>query len=299
MLHARTPLSITKRLAAVTTGLALLAGMTACSGDGKIPEAAGASGGGLTVEKAKQQGTLNIAIGNEPPYTKIAGDGSVTGAEPDVVRAVAKRMGIKNVKGTVTPYDSMIPGLKAGRWDTVAAGLFMKQSRCSQVIYTSPVIVSTESFAVPTGNPKKLTTIADVTKDPKLKVAVLKGGFEEGILDGIKLASGQKVVVSDAQTGVEALKSSRVDAFLLPTLSLTDLKKTTGGFDVTKAISDAPVTGSGAAFATTDKAFADAYNAELEKFKKTGEFDSIMNKWGFDADAARKATVTELCKSKG
>jgi polar amino acid transport system substrate-binding protein len=130
-------------------------------------------------------------------------------------------------------------------------------------------------------------------------VAVLKGGFEEGILDGVKLAGGQKVVVSDAQTGVEALKSNRADAFLLPTLSLTDLKKTSGGFDVTKAISDAPVTGSGAAFATTDKAFADAYNAELEKFKKTSEFDSIMSKWGFDADAARKATVTELCKSKG
>ncbi|AZZ38555.1 ectoine/hydroxyectoine ABC transporter substrate-binding protein EhuB [Acidipropionibacterium jensenii] len=301
MLHTSKRAILATRLTAAATGLVVLAGMSACSTTGKAPTSAASpsSGGGLTVDKAKQTGSLNIAIGNEPPYTKIDGSGAVTGAEPDVVRAVAQRMGIKTVKGTVTPYDSMIPGLKAGRWDVVAAGLFMKQSRCSQVIYTSPVIVSTESFGVAPGNPKKILTVADVIKNPKIKVAVLKGSFEEGILDGAKAADGQKVLVGDAQTGVETVKSGRADAFLLPTLSLKSLKESAGGIDVTAPIPDAPKTGSGAAFATTSKPFADAYNAELEKFKKTPEFDQILKKWGFDPDAARHATVTELCKNKG
>ena len=42
--------------------------------------------------------------------------------------------------------------------------------------------MSTESFAVPAGNPKKLTTIAAVKADPALKIAVLPGGFEDGAL---------------------------------------------------------------------------------------------------------------------
>ena len=54
----------------------------------------------------------------------------------------------------VTPYASMIPGLNANRWDAITAGLFMKQSRCGQVSYSEPVIVSTESFAVPKGTPR-------------------------------------------------------------------------------------------------------------------------------------------------
>ncbi|MCI1672891.1 MAG: ectoine/hydroxyectoine ABC transporter substrate-binding protein EhuB [Bifidobacterium tibiigranuli] len=256
------------------------------------------SSGGLSVESAEKKGYLNIAIGNEPPYTKLSDDGTVTGAEPDVVRAVAKSMGIKSVKGTVSSYDGMIPGLNANRWDVVAAGLFMKQSRCSQVIYTSPVVVSTEAFAVKAGNPKQLTTIAAIQKNPSLKVAVLNGGFEEGILKTKNIPDSQKVVVKDPTSGLETVTSGRADAFLLPELSLKNLTLPSG-LEVTAKIEDAPKTGSGAAFSKKNAAFAKEYNTALEKFKKTDEFKKILDKWGFDADAARSATVEELCKVEG
>jgi polar amino acid transport system substrate-binding protein len=42
-----------------------------------------------------------------------------------------------------------------------------------------------------------------------------------------------------------------------------------------------------------------AYNRELEAFKQTEEFNQIMNKWGFDAEAARSTTTAELCKNEG
>src|SRR5690606_36934273 len=121
---------------------------------------------------------LRVAIANEPPYTQVNADGTVTGAEPDILRAVLGTMGIGEIEGVTTPYESMIPGLSAGRWDVVAAGLFMKQSRCDAVAYSEPIIVSTESFGVPVGNPKGIQTIQTVLDDASLKIAVLTGGFE-------------------------------------------------------------------------------------------------------------------------
>lgn len=255
------------------------------------PEAGG--GGGL-LDRARTQG-LRIAIGNEPPYTELAADGTVTGAEPDVFKAVCARMGIDKVEGIVSGYDAMIPGLKANRWDAIAAGLFMKKSRCAEVNYASPVIVSTESFGVKPGNPKNVLTIADVTDRPELRVGVVPGGFEQGILEGAGVPAPQIVNVTDARGGQDALAADRIDAFLLPTLSLRELD----GVEVTDPIPDAPKTGSSAAFRPDDADFLEAYNTELEAFKATPEFDEILEKWGFDPTVVDGVTTEELCSVDG
>lgn len=199
----------------------------------------------------------------------------------------------------MTPYESMIPGLEAGRWDVIAAGLFMKESRCAAVAYSEPVIVSTESFGVPDGNPENITTIQDVLDNGDLKIAVLTGGFEEGILKTAGVPDGQQVLVKDARSGTEAVAAGRADAFLLPTLSLRELAETDSSFEVTEPIEDAPRTGSGAAFRKQDTELLDAYNAELAEFKQTDEFREILEGWGFDPDVVEGVTAEELCQTEG
>lgn len=250
-----------------------------------------------TLDQIKQQGYARIAIANEPPYTKVNTDGTVTGVEPDVVAAVLKTMGIPNIQGIVTPYESMIPGLNANRWDIIAAGLFMKKSRCSQILYSQPDIVSTESFAVPAGNPKKLTTVADIKSNPSLKVAVLPGGFEEGVLKTQNVAAGQLVDVPDGRSGIEAIQAGRADAFFLPTLSLSAL--TTPGIEVTPAIKDVVPTGAGAGFRKTDTALQQSYDQQLQAFKQTPEYAQILSKWGFSAADVKGVTRDQLCGNAG
>jgi polar amino acid transport system substrate-binding protein len=252
-----------------------------------------------TLAKGRTQGFLSIGVANEPPYTQISTSGEVTGVEPDVVRAVLKRLGIDEIQGIVTPYEAMIPGLQANRWDIIAAGLFMKQSRCAEVRYSEPDIVSEESFAVLPGNPKAITTVASVLADPALRIAVLPGGFEEGILQTAKAPDEQLVRVNDGRSGVEALRAGRADAFLLPTLSLRSLQEQDPGFDVTDPIADAPRTGSGAAFRPGDEALHSAYNTELAALKQTDEFGTILQKWGFDPAAVEGVTTEELCRNPG
>ncbi|TFD65326.1 ectoine/hydroxyectoine ABC transporter substrate-binding protein EhuB [Cryobacterium ruanii] len=263
------------------------------------PAGEAVDGGSDLLALAKKQGYLRVGIANEPPYTQVNSDGTVTGCEPDVLKAVCKRLGIDDVQGIITPYESMIPGLQANRWDAVAAGLFMKQSRCAEVLYSEPVIVSTESFGVPIGNPKNILAVADVLADSSLRIAVLPGGFEEGILNTAKVPAAQQVKVNDGRSGIEALAADRADAFFLPTLSLRALAETDKSFETTEQVPDAPRTGSGAAFRTTDTAFHKAYNTELAAFKKTPEFKEILDTWGFDAAAVEGVTADELCKTEG
>ncbi|GAA1232420.1 ectoine/hydroxyectoine ABC transporter substrate-binding protein EhuB [Prauserella halophila] len=241
---------------------------------------------------------LRLAVANEAPYTVLKANGDLTGAEPDVAKAVLERMGIDNIKGVQADYKSMILGLNARRWDMVTAGLFMNKSRCAKVQYTSPVLVSTESFAVPTGNPKGLTTVDDL-KNKDVKVAVLESSFE---LKTAKSLGVEEAKLSTYPLGPDALqgmKDGRVDAILLPTLSLEKLKEQKGGFEITEPLESFPTTGSGAAFRPGDEEFFNKYNDELKKFKETDEFDKLMDKWGFSADATRKATTEELCTNEG
>ncbi|KFF58580.1 ABC transporter substrate-binding protein [Cryobacterium sp. MLB-32] len=278
----------------IAAGLLLAGSLSACSatstgGDAEVS----------TLQNGKDLGYLRVGIANEPPYTEVNADGSVHGGEPDVLREVLKTMGIGEIQGIITPYDAMIPGLNANRWDVVAAGLFMKQSRCAAVAYSEPVIVSTESYGTPVGNPKNITTLADIQENADLKIAVLSGGFEEGILKTIELPQDQIVLVKDSRSGMEAVTANRADAFLLPTLSLRSLVEQDPSIEVTDPIEDAPRTGSGAAFRKGDTELLAEYNKQLAVFKETQAYTDIMVKWGFDPEAAKGVTAAELCKNEG
>ncbi|HET7387056.1 MAG TPA: ectoine/hydroxyectoine ABC transporter substrate-binding protein EhuB [Nocardioidaceae bacterium] len=296
--------SLLRGLGVGAVGVTTAGWLAGCSTTSKPPSAGGsagaeASGGQSLLEVGRQRGYLRVGIANEPPYTSVTTDGKVTGCAPDVFRACVKGLGIDDIQGIITPYNGMIPGLKANRWDAITAGLFMKQSRCAEVDYSEPVIVSTESFAVKPGNPDHITTVKSVKSNPDLTVVVLPGGFEEGILQGAGVPDSQLLRINNNRSGVEAVSSGRADAFMLPTLSLKALAEKEKGFDVTPPVPDAPRTGSGAAFRKSDHDFLVKYNKQLAAIKDSGEFAKILNKWGFDPDAVKGVTAAELCKNPG
>ncbi|MGO1538492.1 MAG: ectoine/hydroxyectoine ABC transporter substrate-binding protein EhuB [Leucobacter sp.] len=298
----RKNLTRARRIAtAVLGGVFAAALITSCTATtpGTGETEGGGDSGQSTLDRAMDEGFLRVAIANEPPYTQVNPDGTVTGAEPDILRAVAQSMGIEDIEGIITPYESMVPGLDADRWDVIAAGLFMKESRCAAVAYSEPVIVSTESFGVAEGNPLDINTIQDVLDNGDLRIAVLTGAFEEGILNEAGVPEEQQVPVKDARSGLESIGADRADAFLLPTLSLRDLIEDGDGLEVTDPVEDAPRTGSGAAFRTDDTELLDAYNEALAEFKETDEFSSILTEWGFDPEAVEGVTSEELCQNAG
>src|SRR5215207_2310251 len=75
-----------------------------------------------------------------------AADGKLSGAAPDVARAIFEKLGIKEVVASISEYGAMIPGLQAGRHDAITAGLFMKPERCAAVAYSEPVLCDAEAM---------------------------------------------------------------------------------------------------------------------------------------------------------
>lgn len=281
------------RFAASALVAAFMIGATGCAADSG---STGDSDAQTTLERVQESGIVRVAIANEPPYTQVNVDGSITGVDPDVLREVLAGMGIETLEGVVTPFASMIPGLLADRWDVIAAGLNINPDRCGQVLFSEPVIVSTMSFAVVAGNPKGLTSIESLLNDSTATVAVMGGTFEEGILNDANVPAGQIVQVADSRGGVEAVEAGRADAFMTPTLTLNALVGDSTAVEVTAALPDTPVTGAGVAFRKEDVEFHAAYNEGLAALKATPRYAEILESWGFDAAAVEGVTTAQLCQ---
>lgn len=281
------------KLAASALVAVFLMGATGCAADSGSN---GESDSQSTLERVQESGIVRVAIANEPPYTQVNVDGSITGVDPDVLREVLAEMGIDTLEGVVTPFASMIPGLLADRWDVIAAGLNINPDRCGQVLFSEPVIVSTMSLAVPAGNPKNLTSIASLLDDPSVTVAVMGGTFEEGILNDADVPANQIIQVADSRGGVEAVQAGRADSFMTPTLSLNALVEGFTDVEVTAALPDTPVTGAGVAFRKEDVEFHAAYNEGLAALKATPRYAEILDSWGFDAASVEGVTTEQLCQ---
>ena len=202
------------------------------------------------LEQLKEQGFARIAIANEPPYTAVGADGKVSGAAPDVAREIFKQLGVPEIVASISEYGAMIPGLQAGRFDAVTAGLFMKPERCAAVAYSEPVLCDAEAFLVKKGNPKGFKSYADIAKDPNATIGAPGGGTEEKLALEAGVPRDRVIVVPDGQSGLKMLQDGRIDVYSLPVLSINDLVKKADdpNLEVVAPVEGAPVYCDGAAF---------------------------------------------------
>jgi len=250
-----------------------------------------------TLDDLKEQGFARIAIANEPPFTAVAADGSVSGAAPDVAREVFKRLGVPEVVASISEYGAMIPGLQARRHDAITAGLFMKPERCAAVAYSEPVLCDAEAFLLPAGNPKGFASYEDIAADPEATIGAPGGGTEEKLALEAGVPRDRVIVVPDGQSGLKMLQDGRIDVYSLPVLSISDLIAKSGddSVEMFAPVEGAPVYCDGAAFRKGEEALRDAFDVELAKMKESGEFAAIVEPYGFSAAAAMSTSRAELC----
>jgi polar amino acid transport system substrate-binding protein len=110
--------------------------------------------------EARRQGYIRVGFANEAPYGYATPDGKLTGESPEVVKAVLAKIGIPQVDGVLTEFGSLIPGLLAGRFDLIAAGMFITPKRCAQVQFSEPTYGIGQAFLVKKGDPRGSKTTA-------------------------------------------------------------------------------------------------------------------------------------------
>ncbi|MCA1305753.1 transporter substrate-binding domain-containing protein [Microbacterium esteraromaticum] len=290
----------TTRTALATLGVLTLALAGCASGDNG--SAGGDSGGDAqtTLEKAQESGTITLAVASERPYSWVEG-GEPTGATIAMHKQIFSNLGIDDIKVEEVEWNSLIPGLNAGRWDVISAGMSILPDRCEQAAFSDPEIMYTTTLAVPTGNPESLSDLDSVADTGDVTLAVQSGAIEEGYADDLGISDVIKV--DSATAGLEAVQSGRADAFALTAVSLNwmtqdnaDLE-TTGAF-VQELDGVAQVGAGSTVFRQDDNDLLAAYNEELAKI--TGDeqaYLDLVEPFGFTAENLPPADLTtaQLC----
>ena len=134
-----------------------------------------------TLERIKKKGIVRVGFANEAPFAYMdTNTGKLTGEAPEIARVILKRMGIKEIKGVLTEFGSLIPGLKARRFDMIAAGMYITPKRCKEVAFSNPTYKIGEAFIVKKGNPLGLHSYEDVSNNNQAKIGVVVGTVERG-----------------------------------------------------------------------------------------------------------------------
>lgn len=256
------------------------------------------------VDRVKKQGYVRVGFANEAPYGFADSAGKLTGEAPEVARAVFKNMGIADLQGVLTEFGSLIPGLQAGRFDIIAAGMFINAKRCSQILFSDPDYCAKTSFLVPAGNPKGITTFEAVAKNSGIRLGVLAGAVEGDYAKSLGVKGSQLKTFTDQPSGLDGLLAHRVDAFSLTSISLRNLasKRKGAKVEVTEpfvpVIAGKPQVGCGGyGFRKPDAALRDAFNAQLHSLMQGGQLLSIIQPFGFSQAEIADKTAAELCKA--
>ncbi|MFD6859608.1 ectoine/hydroxyectoine ABC transporter substrate-binding protein EhuB [Rhodococcus sp. NPDC060086] len=269
------------RVAAGIAGLGLVgASIAGCTST----DTGGGAGGGSTLESLREAGTVTVGFAGEAPYSFME-DGELTGATVALHREIFKNLGIDNVEGVATDFGALIPGLQAGRFDVVSAGMSILPQRCEQALFSEPEFNYTTALMVPEGNPQNLSDIQSI-QDSGASMATMTGAIESDYAAESGIDATQ---VASAQDGMDAVINGRSDAFALTAISLNWMKQgnESAPVEVTESfvanINGVPQVGAGGTvFRLGDEELRDAYNEELAKITSDKDkYLSIVGEFGF------------------
>lgn len=244
-----------------------------------------------TLVRIQKANSVRIGFANEAPYGYLdTSSGKVTGEAPEIAKAILKRMGVDHVEPIVADFGSLIPGLKAKRFDIIAAGMYITPQRAKEISFSNPSYAIGESFIVKAGNPLKLHGYEDVRDNSDAKLGVMGGSVEQGYARDMGVNDNQVLVFSDYNSAILGLKGGQIDAVAATDLTVNDLLQKQDSDEIEKAtdfqdpiIDGQTIRGYGAfGFRQEDVALRERFNEELAKFIGSPEHLELVKKFGFD-----------------
>lgn len=264
--------------------------------------------GAVTLQEVKDRGYVRVAVANEIPYGYTDPSGTAMGAGPDVAKAVLENMGVdpENIQWVVTSFSSLIPGLQANRFDMTAAEMAIRPERCQKVDYSTPNSTYGEGLLVPQDNPDKLSSYSDFKEGDK-KVAVMAGADQLQMLQKLGVPQDNIVTIASNSDAISTVSTGRAAAYAATGLTAAELANKGKGVQVVDQFEDPMIDGKevrswgGFTFNKDSGDFREAFNKELEAYKKTDEWKKTLSKYGFtshDIEQSSAKTTEELCSAE-
>jgi polar amino acid transport system substrate-binding protein len=254
---------------------------------------------GLLAE-LQEAGTVTVGIANEPPFGYEDQEGNVTGEAPELARAVLTELGIEEIEAVAVEFGALIPGLEAGQYDMIAAGMFITPERAEQIIFSDPDYCITNSFAVEEGNPFGITDYVSVAESDAI-LAIVPGTTSEDYAAIGGVPEDQLEPFGDIVTQYDALAAGRVDVVPGNRITVEDQVAVMEGFEATEPFFPVDEEGNEilqcGAFGFLDQGFRDAFNDVLNELKEDGTVAEIITEFGFteeEVELALEQTVESV-----
>ncbi|MBO2536854.1 ectoine/hydroxyectoine ABC transporter substrate-binding protein EhuB [Rummeliibacillus suwonensis] len=251
------------------------------------------------LEKLQKTGKVKIGFANEAPYA-YEEKGKLKGANVDIAKAVFKELGVDKVEAQLSDFDQLIPGVQAGQFDVITAGMAINPDRCESVLFSEPEMKYGEGLIVAAGNPHNLQSYRDIAENPKLKVVVMQGTTEIEFLKKEGVRDNQIVTAPDIPATFSAIQSGRADATTGTemTVKMALQSANTDKLEFVETFKQPDVEGvpsyGAAAFNLKDKELRDAYNEKLKELKDNGTIAKILEENGFSeiSNMVKVGTIT-------
>jgi len=253
------------------------------------------------MDKIKAGKTIKIGYSNEKPYAYQNKGGKMDGFVNVTGLAILKQMGAKKVEGVLTEWGSLIPGLNAGRFDIITAGMYITPKRCKNVAFTDPMGVFAEGIIVKTGNPMGFKSYGDIAKKG-VKLATGRGWTTIGYAKKGGIKDSNIMKVPDPGAILQAVVSGRAAVGGGTILTMTQLAGNSGGKVQVVAEFDAPDFTKGYsayAFRRSDMKSRDAFEVAMKKYLGTPAMMKAAASNNYTKQmlpTSKTKTRAELCK---
>ncbi|RKF34431.1 ABC transporter substrate-binding protein [Paraburkholderia fungorum] len=223
----------------------------------------------------KSRGVLVCGVfsGAEPFAFQDPASRELRGYDIDVCKAVATRLGVKP-EFKVVSLDARIPELQQGRVDILAAVLGYTAARAEQVSFSDTYFVSQMKIAV-----LRQDGFKSVANLAGKRVGAVRGSSAIAFLRNA-LPGATVVTYEDAPSGYMALAQGKVSGFAATDVSLHRFAHKLGASTPIDVLE--PAVGSeywGLGIRKGEPAFEKTVNATLQAMDKSGEVDTIFNRW--------------------
>ncbi|WP_323040896.1 transporter substrate-binding domain-containing protein [Gemmobacter sp.] len=217
-----------------------------------------------------------IRMGTEgayPPFNFINDKGQVDGFERELGDELCKRASL-TCEWVTTDWDSIIPNLTAGNYDTIIAGMSITEERAKVVSFTQNY------------TPPAASAYAAASKDADLKGGIVAA--QTGTIQAGHVASSGATLVEFATPDetIAAVRNGEADAVFADKEFLVPIVAESGGALVF-AGEDVPLGGGvGMGLRQSDTELRGKFDAAIGSMKADGSLNALIVKW-FGADALK------------
>lgn len=156
------------------------------------------------LSQIQESGTLKVGVeGTYPPYTYHDDDGTLTGFDVDVAKAIANKLGVE-ADFTESDWDSLLAGIDSGRLDTVINAVSITDEREEKYDFAGPYFYITQQIVVAKDND-------DIVDMASLDGKKMANTATTAYLDLLEDAGVSLVQISTADEAVSLISSGRAD----------------------------------------------------------------------------------------